>query len=649
LVHLFPPKYFEQASVLIDEVLAFSPENILCLMGRAYIYQANGEWSDAEPLFCHIIQLLPDDLDIGLRAREERAWCQCQMNDFDNGLSGLQSVIISLNHIYGRDSDVSRCLWRLGSSHWRLGGMYTLLYDLRSDILTLPLTGDEREAAYKFFIAALKHDPAFAPAFSSLGTYYLECACPPDPIRASKCFQKAFELDPRESMAAKRLAGGFSDDGEWELVEVIAKRAIEGEGGLDAGFKEGASGALPKNSWAWAAVGVVELVSVIHLDIFQNLADHYQHKKNYPAAIGAFQTALRAEPDNQLIWLRLGESYGKAGRLAAAVKALGRASALDSSDWNCSYLIGDIERRMSHFQNAIDIFKSILDSHPSEVGVLFSLSQAYLDLGQTESSSGFRLRSEESITAAIQIALALIKGSSGFRSVAWKVITDAAFLLSDSPSFVDEGSVRLLFQDAHNLFLDGCSQLAGLVNKRNLQDDMPVNGVAALEVAIFASASRLSICASDQLSCGSAWYDLGISLYSWTIYPRHAADASRIQARAVECLTSALQDDPENEVYWNALGIAQFLLRPMIAQHAYIKALDINSKRASTWVNLGLLCVQYGDFELATKSLHRAQVLDPECTLAWLGQALTAKANGDNVAARALLEHACSLSATLVS
>ena len=139
------------------------------------------------------------------------------------------------------------------------------MYNLRGDIFTLSVTGDEREAAYKFFIAALKHDPAFAPAFSSLGTYYLESACPPDPIRASKCFQKAFELDPRESMAAKRLAGGFADDGEWELVEVIAKRTIEGEGGLDAGFKEGASGALPKNSWAWAAVGVVELVSVIDL------------------------------------------------------------------------------------------------------------------------------------------------------------------------------------------------------------------------------------------------------------------------------------------------------------------------------------------------------------------------------------------------
>lgn len=611
LVHLFPPKYFEQASVLIDEVLAFSPENILCLMGRAYIYQAKGEWNDAELLFCRITQLLPDDLDIGLRAREERAWCQCQMNDFDNGLSGLQSVIISLNHIHGRDSDVSRCLWRLGSSHWRLGG-------------------DEREAAYKFFIAALKHDPAFAPAFSSLGTYYLECACPSDPIRASKCFQKAFELDPRESMAAKRLAEGFADDGEWELVEVIAKRAIEGEGGLDAGFKEGASGALPKNSWAWAAVGVVEL-----------------HRQNYPAAIQAFQIALRAEPDDQSLWLRLGESYGKAGRLAAAVKALGRASALDSGDWGCSYLIGDIERRMGHFQNAINIFKSILDSHPSEVGVLFSLSQTHLDLGQMESSSGFPLRSEDSITAAIQIALAMIKGSFGFRSVAWKVITDAAFLLSDSSGFVDEGSVRLLFQDANNLFLDGCSQLAGFMNKRNLQDDLPLSGAAALEVAIFASASRLSIGASDQLSRGSAWYDLGISLYSWTICSRHAADALRIQARAIECLTSALQEDPENEVYWNSFGSAQFLLRPIIAQHAYIKALDINPKRATTWVNLGLLYVHYGDFELATKSLHRGQVLDPDCTLAWLGQALIAKANGDNVSTRALLEHACSLSATL--
>lgn len=94
-----------------------------------------------------------------------------------------------------------------------------------------------------------------------MGIYYSEFLSPPDPNRASKCFQKAFELDPREAEAARRLAEGFADEGEWDLVEVVARRTIEGEGGLEEGPEAKASRRyLPINAWAWKAVGAVEMV-----------------------------------------------------------------------------------------------------------------------------------------------------------------------------------------------------------------------------------------------------------------------------------------------------------------------------------------------------------------------------------------------------
>ena len=86
--------------------------------------------------------------------------------------------------------------------------------------------------------------------------YYLEAAIPPDPNRASKCFQKAFELDATEADAARRLAESFAEEREWDLVEVVARRTIEGEGGNE----QITSKYLPVNSWAWKALGVVELV-----------------------------------------------------------------------------------------------------------------------------------------------------------------------------------------------------------------------------------------------------------------------------------------------------------------------------------------------------------------------------------------------------
>lgn len=86
--------------------------------------------------------------------------------------------------------------------------------------------------------------------------YYLEVANPPDPNRASKCFQKAFELDATQAGAARRLAERFAEEGEWDLVEVVARRTIEGEGGNEQNISKH----LPVNSWAWKALGVVELV-----------------------------------------------------------------------------------------------------------------------------------------------------------------------------------------------------------------------------------------------------------------------------------------------------------------------------------------------------------------------------------------------------
>jgi superkiller protein 3 len=123
------------------------------------------------------------------------------------------------------------------------------------------IAGENIDEAYKAFITSLKRSPTFAPAFSSLGVYYADHADPPDPGRASKCFQKAFELDPREAGAARRLAEGFAEEREWDLVDVVARRTIEGEGGADA-TAAAKSKYLPVNAWAWKAVGAVELVRI---------------------------------------------------------------------------------------------------------------------------------------------------------------------------------------------------------------------------------------------------------------------------------------------------------------------------------------------------------------------------------------------------
>lgn len=258
LVHLYPPKHHPRALRLLDEVLKFDPDNVDALIGRGYVLQHSRKWEEAEGLFTKATSLIPPGTPKSVRVKEESAWCLSKIQ-IEKGVQALKDV---LNDLQGdeHDMDRARCLWRVGKCCWEMGGWSTL--SVYSRFFLISNAVGFREEAFSYFINSLKCDRTYAPAYTSLGIYYSEFVDPPDPTRASKCFQKAFELDPREADAAKRLAEGFADEREWDLVEVVARRTIDGEGGLDAGIQGAAVGRyLPTNAWAWKAVGVVELVS----------------------------------------------------------------------------------------------------------------------------------------------------------------------------------------------------------------------------------------------------------------------------------------------------------------------------------------------------------------------------------------------------
>jgi len=269
LVHLFPPKHHGQALPILREALSVSPNNIRCLFAHAYIFQTAADWIPAAEEFEKICALT-DDLVDGLKAREERAWCHWQATHDEADIQTLRTILDRLDDLQERGQDAARCLWRIGRCHWDQEGKCRnqLCLWLTSD----NSLGKSREEAYPYFIKSLERDPTFAPAFTSLGLYYAEVAIPPDLVRASKCYQKAFEIDPRENVAARKLAEGFAEDREWDLVEVIAKRTIEGEGCLDVGTQESNSSAsqfVPTNAWAWKAVGIIELVRTWRLNIWR--------------------------------------------------------------------------------------------------------------------------------------------------------------------------------------------------------------------------------------------------------------------------------------------------------------------------------------------------------------------------------------------
>ena len=91
-------------------------------MGRAYILQASLKWNDSSAVFARVAELIPEDLNDGIRAKEESAWCLSQAGDPERGSNTLRSVLETLDQLEEREPDQARCWWRLGQAYWKMGG-----------------------------------------------------------------------------------------------------------------------------------------------------------------------------------------------------------------------------------------------------------------------------------------------------------------------------------------------------------------------------------------------------------------------------------------------------------------------------------------------------------------------------------------------
>lgn len=290
--------------------------------------------------------------------------------------------------------------------------------------------------------------------------------------------------------------------------------------------------------------------------------------------------ALRADAEDQLSWVRLGEAYAKAGRHAAAFKALHRAQELQPDDWVCTYLIGDVHRQTQRFQEAIASFQTVSQVQPNEPVILTSLAQAYVDLGLSELSTGFLYRAQESFVAALQVAFRFLNTNSTFHTFAWKIIADAICHLSRTSTFTDEAGVRTVLSQACGFFAsDSGDRLAGSVDLPIKLSDDRLTGTDALKVAVVGYSHRISLGLLGAPATGSAWFDFGLALFNFAkrAIPEGEKREKALQ-QALASIKEAIRAQPTEDSYWRALGDMNLVSRPREAQHAYIRALEIDPK-----------------------------------------------------------------------
>ncbi|TIC07610.1 TPR-like protein [Wallemia mellicola] len=610
----YPPKYHMRAMGSIQNVCNERPQDVEVLIAQGTCLEYANKWDQAREVFEQVIAIDESNLI----AKEERGWCDVMKADYSKGRTGLQEVLDELSQrddIEDVATHQARCYFKLGKCSWEQGGQ-------------------EQVNSYTLFIQSIKHVNKFAPSFTHLGLYYLHVAQPTDIVRASKCFQKAFELDSRETEAARWLADGFANEKDWDLVEIVARRTVEGEGSTVEELVKGRY--LSRNAWAWKAIGVVEL-----------------NRHNYGAAVEAFQIALRANTTDNSSWLRLGESYAAAGRHAAALKTFNKSRELDSSEsnWLALYAIADVLRLMGFHASAIETLNGIFDEN--NLAVVISLGQSYISQARYEVVSGFVGRAVESYRESIKNALIIVRQERYLR-VAWKVLNDAFYGLAKLAALdVNEDLTEAveyvvqvmqeeqLIQKVHSKELIDFGYILNSINTPEA-----VNR-ACINVAILTSEFAITLDFGRPDSVGSTWYDLTLDLEELakqTQLVSQTETRKQVEKLSVTAIRNALRSEPGNDDYWNTLGNLVFESDARLAQHSYIKAIELDGRNPTYWTNLGFLYISQKDLELAIYALKKSQTVDPDYVYAWVGLSIIASLEGRHNDAKMLYEHSFTIS-----
>uniref|UniRef100_T1GA06 Uncharacterized protein n=1 Tax=Megaselia scalaris TaxID=36166 RepID=T1GA06_MEGSC len=141
------------------------------------------------------------------------------------------------------------------------------------------------------------------------------------------------------------------------------------------------------------------------------------------------------------------------------------------------------------------------------------------------------------------------------------------------------------------------------------------------------------------------WYDISLcNYYTGVIFPEKSI--TKFDMALKSCMKS-LQIQPTMWKSWNLLGVlnsTEIIDNLPMAQHCFIKALNLERKSAMVWVNLGSLYLKLTEIKLANEAFLRAQHAEPDYLCAWMGQAMVGELIGvDELEVMDLFRHCTQL------
>lgn len=434
-------------------------------------------------------------------------------------------------------------------------------------------------------LKATKLDKDNSECFFWLGKIYIATG---DDLRSQKCFEKCLSLNPQNERAIFALSGIYRKNSAWEQNLTMLENSVK--------FVDGRH----------------------QKSAFFQLGLHHLSQQSYDNAITAFRNSLKYDSDNDKCWESLADAYFGRGSFTSALKVFEKSVELNSENVYARLQIARIKFILQQYRESIADYEEILVKLPDYIPALHGIAESNfgraLYLHENHRSGRARDHYQESLDylqRALRVAPTFISH--------WRMLGNVLDRVADLP-------------DVHRrLTVPGA--LICEENARELIDE------ELMSLAAKCYARCLKLRPNDDY----VLFDLVVNMYKRSIKstksPEHLQQAFATAKYLVKVSPSKWQN-------WNLLGIiaaATTINDPALAQHCFVKAIELDKKTFTSWSNLGIFYLAHSDIKLANKAFSRAQQADTTFLQAWIGQGIIAELIGEKDEAMDIFRHCSQL------
>lgn len=437
-------------------------------------------------------------------------------------------------------------------------------------------------------LKATKLDSNNSECFYWLGKIYITIN---DEVRSKKCFEKCLNLNPQNEKAISILSAVYRKNNNWEQNLTLLENSVKS---VDGHHQKSA---------------------------FFQLGLHHLGQQSYDNAITAFRNSLKYDTSNVKCWESLADSYLGRGSYTSALKVFEKSVELHPENSYAKLQIAKVKFILQHFQESIKEYEELLKVLPEYLPALKGIAESHFGRAFYLTDNHRIGRARDHCQEALTFLQRAIQQEPTFVCL-WRMLANVLDFVGSLPqiyshlmvpgALVCENSSRKLIGEE---LLDLAGKCYSRCLKLNRDDDL-------------------------------VWFELVANYYKRaTKFSKNDAKAEFLKL-AFEGAKHLVKLAPTRWQNWNLLGIisaAKEIDDPALAQHCFIKAINLDKKTYTSWSNLGFFYLAQGDIKLANKAFGRAQQSDTNFLNAWVGQGIIAELIGDRDEAMDLFRHCTQL------